>query len=93
MSDFVRVNKHKLVGTSSKACANVEKVKQHYWELASRVLVENGCHSRTWKKIRKKWQTVCSDARAYHRDVNKTGECSFYLFTFKTIVIMTHTHP
>lgn len=79
LTDFVKAHRDKLVGTSNKACANVEKVKQHYWELGSRVLVENGGHSRPWKKIRKKWQTLRSLARAYHRDMNKTGECLFFM--------------
>ncbi len=82
--EFVMQNRHKLVGTSNKSNANVEKTKAHYWKMCSSVLVENGCSLRDWQKIRKKWQTISCDARAYHRDCNRTGKHSFiYLIKIK----------
>ena len=46
----MRMNTDHLIGSSIKACANVEKVKIHYWKMAVSVLVENGCSPRPWKK-------------------------------------------
>ena len=77
-SEFVRMHKHQLFGTKNKAQANVDKVKAHYWKMASAVLVENGGQQRSWKSIRKKWQNIACEARAYHRECNRTGRPRMY---------------
>ncbi|XP_071802817.1 uncharacterized protein [Asterias amurensis] len=75
LTEFMKLHKHQLVGTNSdgKGSVNVMKVKSHYWKEMGAVLVQNGCSARPWSKIRKKWNTVKSDARNYHRECTKTG--------------------
>ena len=62
-----------LLGTSSKASANIEKTKQQYWQRTADRISDNGVSIRPWRMVRKKWQDISPDARKWKQSFSKTG--------------------